>query len=947
MSHLSPFINYNIGNKLEKNNIDYVKTCKAKLHFRHENKDHIIINTELLRFTNINLSNDLSGELRNSYIVDFLKNIDIKYFYNAKINEDFCPNSKRRIYIGEIEADNIVRDIEYQKKPWLKSNGLPDDLKMYSNKMENRKGSSYICEISKEYPDNKNKILQYPQYFIDLVENKSKEVDYLKNIDKSELFFLETDTFIIIPDIANSNGIVPDLIREYYKLINFDNFDANDDQELLFSILSKIKFMLLIKTKMDHSSQYKYRDIFSFSKDDLVFLENIKNTIMGFMKNLLHIKNEPRNIVDIFINSDTKYHFCVINFILFDNSRWHQYISFIDRYRIIDFDNFVESIKNGDKLSYYTRYSDSIINDNRRDNQNIYGQCKNDPKFLKKYGLRSQKGGFDVSYRISDLHNIHDIHDISDSIQVKKPNILEQIMISKNFDEIDIKILNEYSYGNKLHTYCSIFLIISVNGNIFEVSIKSITYKGLQHFEEFNKKFTESLKSVISRKAGPDYEYFYEKYNAHQKYYFSKLPGLVEIHFNKLDKYEPLKLHFVKEKYTDYLRHFNSYIKNDNTHVYISIITHLCWKSEYRSLYNRYFGTILDEKYIYGHLRFRDLLIYEEINKQNISNLLKKYSLKMKENIGENYDNIINFGKLTQKMLKHPIFGIYILDTFMIGKNITINCKIARTELILLYSTYLIKNREDMKDMKYLGDDILQSYINGMTCKEEGGRKIKIDIANITSLKTITNKINRVCVEHLLWYTPSELRITDYKKYEEFIDKNIESFYDNLKKIQDLNIFDNFYKFINGESRRYGSSENFKRNYGYLLNESTNFYEIYKKDDFVHNIRHLNPEIVNEIDSNIKKMEMDKGTNYITGVHHPNTPNFNVLHVHFYKGGFGRHSEISGNISDVFWEIRRFYFWDKNRNNNFRKDLILGFEYADFENIGKKHGQFLRNYLFL
>jgi hypothetical protein len=128
---------------------------------------------------------------------------------------------------------------------------------------------------------------------------------------------------------------------------------------------------------------------------------------------------------------------------------------------------------------------------------------------------------------------------------------------------------------------------------------------------------------------------------------------------------------------------------------------------------------------------------------------------------------------------------------------------------------------------------------------------------------------------------------------------------------------------------------------------STNFYEIYKKNGFVHSIRHLNQNIVSEIDYNIDLFNKYMGKNLISGVHYPNAANFNVLHIHFYSNNYGRILEISNNYTNIFYEKRRFYLWEKYKHKNFKKDIVISIDYVDQDKIKSAYEiRYNRGFLF-
>ena len=100
----------------------------------------------------------------------------------------------------------------------------------------------------------------------------------------------------------------------------------------------------------------------------------------------------------------------------------------------------------------------------------------------------------------------------------------------------------------------------------------------------------------------------------------------------------------------------------------------------------------------------------------------------------------------------------------------------------------------------------------------------------------------------------------------------------------------------------------------------SNFYTLYKNDEFAYNIRHFNNNLYKEMkDLLLKTQKYD----LLIFCHYPNEDRLNILHWHIYTDYFETEDIIGKKIDTSF---NRAIFFDKinNENNIYKtKDLII------------------------
>jgi len=620
-------------------NINYIKTCKAILHVKFQDLNYDIINTEVIRYYPINQL--CNKDNYNDYLINLLNSITL----DKSIRH--IQDSDEITYVGQTELFNISRISQYPDNV-----PLPLGFKALQEKDSDDK--MYICKIS-DGKLNPNKIAQYPDYFIDnIFSKKSKEMEYLDSVGGNK-FYSQDNKFIIVPDFISNKPFIPEYINNWLC--------AKQDKDLLYDLLTDIQFILFIKdanvNNVNDINKYQYKDIFSFLQDNkksnIELLKEIKQTIYQFYRINLGLGDylDP-NTVQIFVNSDTKYNFIAFTFNIFNLYESSQYTSFINIYRTLKLDDFINMLETDSKPFYHTRLS-------KTDAQK-YG-CEGDLEF------KSQQGG-----------NNEDFWKL-----IKDP--------TKSF-----KILNAHYNGNQIHTYCSEFFLIEIDKRIFEISIKSITYRILNDYPNFSfyNLFMNKIKELlISQHSGYEYNYQNSDPQTKQKIIFSKLPAKVEIY---IKEHNPQNLNknirvYLEESLNEYQTKILHVIKNNPINP--SIIIHLLWKSEFRRLCQKYLNKSVD--YDFKSKLFKG---YNETSTYINQKLTQENNIELNK-----------FIEITNKMLKNSHLGFYILDDFIATNNFTFNFKMADNNLNILLHAFNL-NIESEFSKTVLFNEILYNNNN-------------------------------------------------------------------------------------------------------------------------------------------------------------------------------------------------------------------------------------------
>jgi len=849
--------------------LQYIKSCKAELTIKQKNVTHKIVNTELLRYHNIT-NNDKTEYIKHKYLIDFIKNIKLIGNYEQK-DDIGCDTNK--IYIGRTNFHNVIRDT-------IENITLDNDT------------TTYLCKILKNKP-NPNKSNEYPEYFKNFIlYDGETEIQYLKNNNGTK-FYYKTEQFIIVPDIASKD----DLFTTGY-INNWNNIlkkiKLPNDDDIIIDFLSDIQFALFIKdnkvTSELNLNKYKYTDVFSFTKKDIEedgILNNIKKTIYKFYDTNFF---ENKKILDdkmiqIFINTDTKYNFVVINFIIFNVCTGNRSMSFIDLHRHLKLDELIDNIKNDDMNFYFTRVNEkNIKNVDCSDNLNI------------KFNI---KGGYD------DISKIDLYSDNKETLNI----------LFDNFKNDNLKILNNKHYGNIVHSYCSTFYLIKIDNVIYEISFKSITYQILRDiinnrtnnniYKEFGNDFWKCLKKSITNKNSINYKT--------HRYIFDELPGMVEIYIKKLnisDIRTPRYTEYIsesKEQYNDVLKN----IKNNYNMIDKSIIIHILWKSTFRNICNN----------------------NNKMNNFDINIFKNKfiYSAFIDNEIPFEYNNYLDFWKFTKKILTNAYIGSFILDPFIFNKNFTFNCKmdINNTRyLLFILNNILYKNK------KFTNEE-LNKLLKIMICNDEYIYNKNIFIANYDEVISKNNcsklfeqmleYINLTSNKYILWYTPN-LEIVNYRELHIIIDMmndELNKHLDDVITYEDFNkVISNYKMEINNDKYNNIIIENNKI---ININTCTNFNKLFQQENFIHNIRHIYDHI-EDIDKLIDDMyifrKIKNNENFLVYAHYPNANKYNIFHMHTFSSTFNFNEKIMKNYINLT-DLRILLWSNKLKYINYRDKTIL------------------------
>lgn len=164
---------------------------------------------------------------------------------------------------------------------------------------------------------------------------------------------------------------------------------------------------------------------------------------------------------------------------------------------------------------------------------------------------------------------------------------------------------------------------------------------------------------------------------------------------------------------------------------------------------------------------------------------------------------------------------------------------------------------------------------------------------------------------YVLWYCP------------DIIIKDEDKFIQLLKQITNAHS-DKDYREIYMDIR---SNESYYNS----ITECTNFYDIFRSDQFIHDIRHLTKPYVKEIDSLIYKFTKSRYEDdydrylkdpYFVWLHYPNLIEYSILHINIAEfSRFNARDMVDRYISS---SDKRYYMWDNIKNYNYMdKDIYI------------------------
>lgn len=661
---------------------------------------------------------------------------------------------------------------------------------------DEKKKINYNCKIDRETFSVEPE-MKLRMYFQQIAQTELKKIN--------SIFWWKTKKFIITPQQPFSPEI-----EQQWDTIQKTSPENPEKKHIVKSFLGFIKFQYYSKILTINEL---FDDDFDVKK-----LEDIKTNIKKFYKR--NFDYDITNDYMLYItlnNSNDNTNQLVFDFYTYDATLGYLYVSFIDRQTNPRIEIIIDRIKN--KNFYY--YGN---NDSKKD-------CI-PASFTEPLGIPLKE-------------NI-----------IYKENIYKDIFkISKKTKKI--KIINEYNSPNKYHTYCAIYLLIQIDDNYYEISIKSITaqiiwkyekYRTLK-YKDFYEKYKKCLELLLTKPPITQYKDI--------KYLCDKLPAYIELYVKpvSIEKYTlPAFIYYVdtKQYYWDYIL---PYIIKEAS-ILPEVILYLLWGNELIKIYETY---------------HKKQLLTETQNKELLKKTQKMYLLNNPDNL---YLNIKQkyFLNLTQEILKTKT-GCYILGYIDYNSNFI----------------QVIKKTSDFD--KILKEIIQKKSIHSIHTQSSELSEI-YDVPNFiinqyskrTILEQFIDHINKESYDYLVWYLP---KITIREKQDE-----------------------NLLTFI----QKYGASPDSKTHYKDEISTLTTFYDLYKKDDFCYNVRHLTKALIKDL------QYFTTNPNCDYGCHYPNSTWFGVFHLHINKRQF--------TTEKIDSQARNYH-----NINSLRHILLLDILYIDFSKI--------------
>jgi hypothetical protein len=621
---------------------------------------------------------------------------------------------------------------------------------------DEKKKINYNCKIDRETfsvePEMKLRM-----YFQQIAQTELKKIN--------SIFWWKTKKFIITPQQPFSPEI-----EQQWDTIQKTSPENPEKKHIVKSFLGFVKFQY-------YSKILTINELFD-DNFDVKKLEDIKTNIKIFYKR--NFDYDITNDYMLYItlnNSNDNTNQLVFDFYTYDATLGYLYVSFIDRQTNPRIEIIIDRIKN----------------------KNFYYYGNND----------SKKDCIPASVSFTEPLGILLKEDI-----IYKENIYKDIFkISKKTKKI--KIINEYNSPNKYHTYCAIYLLIQIDDNYYEISIKSITaqiiwkyekYRTLK-YKDFYEKYKKCLELLLTKPPITQYKDI--------KYLCDKLPAYIELYVKpiSIDEYTfPINIYYI-DTAKNYWDNILPYIIKEASTT-LDVILCLLW------------GIKLIKIYRTHHIN----QTFKETQKMYLLNkpLNKPYKPLA--------DDQLYFLKLTQALLKTTT-GYYIIGYIEYNMNfIQVVRNTCNFDIIL------------KKIINNTPIDEIQSHINKLT-RENNIRNFVINPER-DLLEQFIDYINNISKDYLVWYSP---------KIE-------------IKENQN----DNLLTFI----KKYEASPDSKTHYKEEISKLTNFYDLYKKDDFCHNVRHLTDNLKRDL------KHFTTNPNYDYGCHYPNHSKYGIFHLHVNKRTF-------------------------------------------------------------
>lgn len=726
---------------------------------------------------------------------------------------------------------------------------------------------TYVCRITQDNASSLQKSASkasYPFYFVDLITNENNPEIQAL---KGTPFYYSDRTLLILPDITYFHKEYIDEFNQLNELISNNRSEYVDQ---IYSFLARIHFNVFLK---DDMTTYKYKNVFYFfdkntknaKVDELL---NIKTKITEFIVNNFFNGQATlfdENLVDIMIGTDSKYGHLIITFNVYNKYYSIKYLSFIKQYNYTSLHTFIDLVQNQTSADVPNYFVEV-----QRDKLSSTKDC------LVKQPNRSVQHPKQVDSPLTPIDSV---------------DCFETLFEIKTEEITRFEVIHEYYRGNKHHTYCSEFFVVLINQKLFEVSIKSVTYHALNYDQqryptEFRDRFFQSLDTVLQ--GDPDVQYNGPNDEA-TKYYFDQLPSMVEIYVKEITN-EPIHSYF-------------KYYIPETAHEY-------------------------------------NLKVLPKIKQVNVMNSFVILTLMLQSCRRNHYDFIAKNRNVLEQC---PILGIFVLTHFSYSDHFIMfqNTTLMSSNIVYLYILIdFIRKGNRISTSKF---DQLTKYIictdydryksNNVYVKTEFQHNIDDATIEPHHCKSLLNSLQTYIKanfkKHIIWYAPHELEISNDDLFVQMIYDVIHQ-YNQLVHDAKLNLLSDSISDI------YTKITNIVEGFKSLdvpdihanIDQSTNFYKLYLRPDFVHNIRHLyqnGKDFVQEVDQlfskyiQVHKIQSSKET-LIN--HYQSNSQFSVFHLHFIEDD-NNIDEVHNNYVNM--SETRPLLWNKVKYTDFSNKTMLVF----------------------
>ena len=447
-----------------------IKTCKGSITIYSPNSGYRLPTQRHIKFYD-----------KNKYILHepLYWNFNIDDFFKYFTISDIGASSS--LVTGLYPVPYII-----DKQTTLKI-GTKEEVKVIQAKKTFTPNKKVFVNIFSNTNIDRLRTNTYPEYFIYDICTKIPEF-YKK------LSLLDNNKFIIVP---NSE-------KNYSPNINSpcDNpdtyFDINCNSYIFNCYFKDDDFIAELKNRFDHEiinfkdvetyTKYKYKDMFQL---DLPLLIEVRDVIINHFGK---INIKPENI-NIFVSHNNTYLNFVYLTIYILNPETINYVSFLDFNTFLDLNVLIKlhNLKTTEEIKLcYT------ININEKHLRLL------DPKtyVIWKFGENKMSN---IEYKgTNDFKELHEEYH-------KEPK--------QNFQIVYCKY-----YKNELSSYCDKSMLLKLNDQLYELSIKNITFDKLKSDKIYKHSFEENLSSLNSNKfVLSNNMYSYSRYYVSLPSYFAVL----------------------------------------------------------------------------------------------------------------------------------------------------------------------------------------------------------------------------------------------------------------------------------------------------------------------------------------------------------------------------------------------------------------------------------------